>query len=353
MKTIFETKCSDCNPEVSVLLPVYNSASYLRESIESILNQSFKKFELLIICEPCTDVSVEIINSYNDYRIVYIQNNVRLGLVNSLNKGIELARGKYIARMDADDISLPERLARQVVFLENHPEIGVLGTGFQIIDSCGKTSYAVQFPAQDCVLRWCLCFYSPIVHPSVMMRRDIVASLGGYSAEMKYAEDYDLWQRLSCVTRLSNLQEVLFYLRKHNANVSTVNLKEHLRYCYQVSNRMISSILNEEIPVVTVQRLYGHGFQAASDVYPIADIVYRLYQTFVANDKLSIIEKRAIRRGTALQLFLLSRPWVKEIRIWGVLVRVCFFDPFLVLRIAEWKMRRLFNLKHRASTWSL
>jgi hypothetical protein len=186
-----------------------------------------------------------------------------------------------------------------------------------------------------------------------MMRREILVLLGGYSVDMKYAEDYDLWQRLSCVTRLSNLQEVLVYLRKHNANVSTVHLTEHLQYCYQVSNRMISSILKEEVPVTVVQRLSGKGFQAASDVYPIADIVYRLYQTFLANDNLSNTEKRAIRRGTALQIFLLCRPWVKDIQIWRGMVRVCFFDPFLVLRIAEWKLCRLCNIKHRASTWSL
>jgi len=340
------------NPGVSVLLPVYNSASYLRESIESILNQSFKKYELLIICEPCTDNSSEIINSYKDSRIIHIQNEKRLGLANSLNKGIELARGEYIARMDADDVSLPERLARQVDFLETHPEIGVLGTGFHIMDGYGNTSHAVQFPMQDSVLRWCLCFYNPIVHPSVMMRRKIVEQAGGYSSDMTHAEDYDLWRRLSCVTRLSNMQDVLLHLRKHDANGSILNPPEEQRFSAQISSLMISHILNEEVSAGTVQRLWGQGFQTASDVRPGAELVYRLYQTIIVNDELSIIEKRAIRRGAAIQLCRLSRPWVKNASVWGVLARACYLDPFLVLRVAEWRLRRLFNMRSRPSRWS-
>lgn len=320
--------------------------------MESILNQSFKKFELLIICEPCTDDSIDIIKSYKDSRIIYIQNEKRLGFANSLNKGIELARGKYIARMDADDVSLPERLARQVDFLETHPEIGVLGTGFQIMDSYGNTSHAVQFPTQDRVLRWCLCFFSPIVHPSVMMRREILELVGGYNPDMMYAEDYDLWRRLSCVTRLSNLQDMLLHLRKHDANESIVHLPEHMRYCIQLSGLMISQILNEEVSVVTIQRLWGQGFQTASDVRPVAKIVYRLYQTIVANDELSIIEKRAIRRSAALQLCRLTRPWVKNVSVWGVLARACYLDPVLVLRVTEWRLRRLLSMRPRPSCWS-
>lgn len=236
--------------------------------------------------------------------------------------------------------------------METHPEIGVLGTGFQIIDSDGNTSSAVQFPTQDGVLRWCLCFYSPIVHPSVMMRREIVVRAGGYSSDMKHAEDYDLWRRLSCVTRLSNLQDVLLHLRKHEVNASILNPPDEQRFSAQVSSLMISHILNEEAPAGTVQRLWGQGFQTASDVRPVAEFVYRLYQAFVANDKLSTIEKRAIRRGAALQLCRLSRLWVKNVSVWGVLAQACYLDPLLVLRIAEWRLRCLFNIRPRPSCWS-
>jgi glycosyltransferase involved in cell wall biosynthesis len=275
------------------------------------------------------------------------------GHVASLIKGLELAQGKYIARMDADDVSLPERLAKQVDFLETHPEIGVVGTGFQIMDGYGNTSQTIQFPTQNGVLRWCLCFYSPIVHPSAMMSQEIVERVGGYSSDMMHAEDYDLWRRLSCVTRLSNLHDVLLHLRKHDANVSTQNSAEERRFSVQVSRLMISHILNEEVPAVTVQQLWGQGFQKASDVYPAAELVYRLYQAIISNGELSTIEKRLIRRDAAMRICMLARPWVRNISVWGVLVRACYLDPLIVLRVAKGRLRRVCNMRPRPpSCWS-
>ena len=340
-----EFTCS--NPGVSVLLPVYNSANYLRESIESILNQSFKEFELLIICEPCTDGSIEIIKSYKDSRIIHIQNEKRLGLINSLNMGIELAQGEYIARMDADDVSLPERLAKQVEFLDAHPEVGVLGCAVQVIDDYGNPSHIRQFPVEHGVLRWHLCFYNPIAHPTVMMRREIVERAGGYNSDMVHTEDYDLWRRLSGVTRLSNFQDVLLHLRKHGANVSNVHASEQRRNSVRISSLMISHILNEEVPAGTVQRLWDQEFQTAYDVRPVAELVYRLYQAIIAKGELSSIEKQIIRRDAAKRLYNLTRPWVQDVNIWGVLARACYLDPLLVLRVVKGRLRRVFNMRPR------
>ncbi|MBE3142415.1 MAG: glycosyltransferase [Planctomycetes bacterium] len=219
-----EFTCS--NPGVSVLLPVYNSASYLRESIESILNQSFKEFELLIICEPCTDGSIEIIKSYKDSRIIHIQNEKRLGLANSLNKGIELARGEYIARMDADDVSLPERFAAQVMFMEKCPEIGICGTWMVSIGKHSGKSW--KPPIDDATMRCQLLFNSPLGHPAVMMRRSLFTDLNLQYPAYAHAEDYALWVQASRYTTFANIPEILLSYRHHDGQVSKGYRKEQI-----------------------------------------------------------------------------------------------------------------------------
>lgn len=329
-------------PKVSVVMAVYNGARYLREAVESILNQTFSDFEFVIIDDGSVDGTAEILHYYaqRDERIrIHRQTNQKL--IAALNMGFEMAQGVYIARMDADDVSLPERLARQVDFLDAHPEIGVLGTGFQIMDGYGNTSHTVHFPKQHGVLRWYLCFYCPIVHPSVMMRREIVEQAGGYDADMVHAEDYDLWRRLSCVTRLSNLQDTLLQLRKHDVNVSNVHVSEQRRNAIRISTQMISHILNEEVPAGIVQRLWDQKFQKASDMYPVAELVYRLYQAIVSNGELSTIEKRTICRDAAMRLWGLTRPWVKNVSVWGVLSRAFYLDPLLVLRLVKRRLHRV------------
>jgi glycosyltransferase involved in cell wall biosynthesis len=333
---------------VSVLMCVYNGESYLREAVNSILTQTFTDFEFIIIDDGSTDSTATILAEYEpkDARLC-IHHQTNQGLIASLNKGLELAQGKYIARMDADDVSLPERLAKQVDFLETHPEIDVLGTGVQILDGSGNTSPTLQSPTGPDVLRWCLCFFSPITHPTVMMRRQIVKRVGGYSPDMLYAEDYDLWRRLSCVTRLSNLQDVLLHLRRHDANVSNRHASEQLQNSVRISCLMISHVLNEEVPAGIVQHLWDQEFQTVYDARQVAKLIYRLYQAIVSNGEPTTIEKQTIRRDAAMRLFGLSRPWVQDVSVWGVLARACYLDPLLVLRGAKGLMRRMFTIRSR------
>ena len=137
-----------------------------------------------------------------------------------MNQGLSLARGKYIARMDADDISLPDRFSKQVAFMEAHPAVGVLGTGATVIDAAGRHHQSLVFPASHLLLHWSLCFYSPLIHPSVMIRRELLLSSGGYLATAAHAEDYELWGRLSALTQFANLPDRLLLLRKSGENVS-------------------------------------------------------------------------------------------------------------------------------------
>jgi len=287
-------------PKVSVLLPVYNGELFLKEAIESILSQTFRDFEFIIIDDGSTDGTSAILEHYQqiDDRI-HVYRHGHQGLIPSLNRGCHLARGEYIARMDADDVSLPERLARQVEYMETHPEIGVLGCGVQIIDDCGKKTRILQFPTEHAVLKWRLCFYISFTfaHPAVVMRRELVERVGGYNPEMRHTEDYELWRQLSGLTRLSNLSDVLLYLRKHGANVTRVplHIMQQIQNGIRVSQRMVSQVLDEEIAVELIQPLCTLEFKTWDDVKRVSGLVYRIYQAMMADRTLAGIEKQMIR----------------------------------------------------------
>lgn len=207
----------EMNPRVSVLLPVYNADAYLREAIDSVLNQTFRDFELIVVEDGSTDGSVEILRSVPDGRLRLISNDANRGLIYSLNRAIALARGKYIARMDADDISLPERLAKQVSFLDNHPEVAVCGTWFRTI---GIHDRIHRHPARhEDIVEDLLHVGCVIGHPTVMFRKSAVEEIQ-YESAFEHAEDYRLWARLSSRFKLANIPEVCVLYRTHAEQVS-------------------------------------------------------------------------------------------------------------------------------------
>lgn len=206
------------SPKVSVMMPVYNAALYLREAIDSILSQTFTDFEFLIINDGSTDASGEIINGYADSRILYIENKENLGLVETLNRGIALARGEYIARMDADDISLPERFARQVAFMDAHREVGACGTAFQFF---GDSDHIAIHPEDYTHCFTLLSLNSSLGHPTSMIRKAILNRHAiRYEPEFAYAADYAFWIRISQVSCISSLTETLLLYRWHTTNMS-------------------------------------------------------------------------------------------------------------------------------------
>lgn len=201
-------------PKVTVLMSVYNGERFLPQAIDSILTQSYHDFEFLIIDDGSNDRSREIIQSYNDKRIRLINNRENIGLTASLNKGLELAGGEYIARMDADDVSYPQRLEVQVEFLENNPAVALLGAWAEVVDEDGKTIKVWRYPAGDCAIRWRLLTRNCLVHSSVMYRKDKVRDAGGYNSSLKFAQDYELWAKLSGTARIRQLPRVLITHRR-------------------------------------------------------------------------------------------------------------------------------------------
>lgn len=212
-------------PLVTVIMPVYNGGVYLRDAMESILNQEFSNFEFLIIDDGSTDDSIDIVRSYKDSRILLICNTSNLGISEAVNRGIENAHGLYIARMDCDDISLPERLKVQVTFMQENPQIDVCG-GF--IKTLGEKHEQIwPYEAKSDEIKCMLLFRSALANPSVVMRKSIFLDTEiRYNRSFRYAQDYDLWVRLAQKTSFANIPDVLLYYRLHSCQVSTQHNKE-------------------------------------------------------------------------------------------------------------------------------
>lgn len=213
-------------PIVSVIMPVYNAEKYLEQTINSILNQTFVEFEFLIIDDGSTDKSLQIIYSFDDPRIKVYKNDKNIGYVQTLNKLLELSKGEFIARQDNDDISLPNRIEKQVHFLNNNQEIGICGTNAFIF---GNKKKKTMLPICDAEIRAYMIFNNPFCHPTIMFRKSIFDELGvaKYDESLSPAEDYAMWFEISKKTKLANLPEPLLRYRWHSNNTS--QLKKNIQ----------------------------------------------------------------------------------------------------------------------------
>ncbi len=217
-------------PCVSMIMSVYNGAVALRQTIESVLEQSFQDFEYLIINDGSTDETAHILACFGDERIRVVHNEHNRGLPFSLNRGLSLAQGQYVARIDAGDWVVPERLEKQVAFLENHPSVGIVGTGCVVIDETGTSQSEERFPLTDLEIRWASLLKNPFLHPSVMLRRDILQQHQlSYDKRFHTSQDYELWTRLLQHTQGANLKELLTCYRISDASITVQRRNEQLR----------------------------------------------------------------------------------------------------------------------------
>ncbi len=209
-------------PKVTVLMPVYNGESYLRETIESILAQTFRDFEFLIVDDGSEDTTPLIIDSYCDNRIKVLKNATRLKLSGALNRGLDEARGDFVARMDADDLALPERLARQVEFLEQNIEVGICGAW---INRFGKgRNYVDKNFVHEADIKAYSLFDCPFFHPTVMMRKSLLDKYSlRYDGDYYPTEDYELWTRAVDYFPCANIGKVLLKYRVHKASMTNAD----------------------------------------------------------------------------------------------------------------------------------
>lgn len=239
---------SNLNSLVSVILPVYNCERFIRQSIESILNQSYKNIELIVIDDGSNDNSLKIINSYlYDIRLVVISRENK-GLVFTLNEGIKISKGEYVARMDADDICDIKRLQKQVDFLNRNKKVAVVGCSYHIITEGDEVIGCRRFISSDFYLKSICLIGSPFAHPTVMFNKKLLGNDLVYDEKYKHAEDYELWLRLSKKYKFNSIREPLFSYRIVSNGVSKSNYVEQKLLMLKAANTYIfdSSLTKDE-----------------------------------------------------------------------------------------------------------
>lgn len=247
-------------PKISVLMSVYNAIPYLEESVESVLNQSFTNFEFIIIDDCSTDNSWEILRKYaeKDARIKLHKNQENLGLTKSLNKGLNLATGEYIARQDADDISLSKRFEKQVELLDLHPDYILASCDIELINAEGSRIAIDRRSCEPELVGWYLLFYNHIAgHSQVTFRKEPVVNLGGYLSTRRYSQDYELWCRLAKIGKMAILPEALVQQRRHSKSISADKKSEQEAYSLNQVRDNIKLLIGEEISLEEAKDLRG------------------------------------------------------------------------------------------------
>jgi hypothetical protein len=272
-------------PKVSVVMPVHNGGAYLAAAIESILEQTLADLEFVIVDDGSTDATADTIRRYQaaDRRVRPFR-QPKSGMVAALTLGCREARAEYIARMDADDMAFPQRLERQMEFLERHPEVVALGGGCVRIDAEGRKGKREVYPTSHAAIVQGLRRYTCMLHPAVTLRAQALAAAGGYRAAYVAAEDLDLWLRLSEHGELANLAEPLVYLRLYAGQVSVRHLEQQILSCVAAReaarrrqaghpdptadcHRITREVLRGwDIPDAAVDEAIGEGYRYAAHV---------------------------------------------------------------------------------------
>jgi glycosyltransferase involved in cell wall biosynthesis len=317
-------------PKVTVLMCVFNGEQYIQASIQSILDQTFSDFELLILDDGSTDRSVEIIQGFSDPRIRFYQNPENMGLTYSRNRCLELAEGSYIAVQDADDIALSTRFAQQVALLDAEPDIGLVGTWLAFMDAQDKpienygttTFKPVTDPGR---LKWSLLFHCTICHCTVMYRKDLALAAGGYG-NYPYGEDYDLFCRINTLARVKNIPQVLQQYRMSAASVThTLSDEQKYQYNLEIMQGNLKRFLEELVPLQVIRYLRTYRLpyiddpcimeESAADWAAVAQesiaLYIRLYQKFLAENALPLPVRQYIENDIICEisrhLFKLNR----------------------------------------------
>ena len=228
-------------PQTTVLIPTYNCAKYIVPAIKSVLAQKYADYELLIIDDGSTDTTEEIVSKISDSRIVYLKNSCNKGIVYTLNKGIEMAKGEYIARMDADDIVLGNRLEIQIDFLNKNPDHGIVGGWYQVTNENGKIIDTVEGVTNCSSAQLGLLFRNQFAHSVVTMRTDLAKQLK-YDPEFQYCEDYDLWVRFAEVSKVTNLPAYYLSYRWYSENSCNRKQKELKQAMLNLLSRELDKI---------------------------------------------------------------------------------------------------------------
>lgn len=228
---------------------------YLPEAVRSVLNQTYTNFELLIVEDGSTDDSLEYLKTVQDQRVRVEVNQINLGMAASLNRGMLLAQGKYIARLDADDISLPDRIQTQLDYFENHQEIEVCGSYAQVISSTGELLFVWKQVTSPLEIGWKILFKNPFIHSSVMFRKETVLRNSISYQNYSGTEDYQFWSEILKYGQGVNLNKVLVQYRRHDKNMTTYNSVPMCEAHVDIANRNHTFLMEAEIPRTDSEKL--------------------------------------------------------------------------------------------------
>ncbi|MBP7055329.1 MAG: glycosyltransferase [Candidatus Omnitrophica bacterium] len=299
-------------PETSVIMSVFNTEAYLAQAIDSVLNQTYRDFEFIIVNDGSTDHTLNMLEEYKkkDDRIVLMDNRKNIGVAKSLNIALNACRGKYVARMDPDDISLPGRLLAQITYMNANPDVGLLGSCVKSIDEKGRVTGAWAYPCDDLSIKWRLLFSNAFAHPSVVYKRGIVLGFGGYNEYIGSGIDFDLWVRMSASTRMHGLKEFLVLWRTHPESMTAKYGERRKKVYLSVIREHISNYLGIVISSKQAEELYriesGYSASTSQDVAEISDLMEDMYLKFM--------KKHAVRSAFSKN-YLLSSMLVKNAAI--------------------------------------
>lgn len=291
-------------PIVTVILPVYNGNQHLKKAVKSIQKQSYKNWELLIINDGSKDNTLEtcqkIVNC--DKRIKLINNPKNLGLVKSLNIGIKLAKGKYIARQDADDISLPNRIEKQVKFLDNHQEYGLVCSIFMVVKKDGSVIKITALPINDYEIKLSMLFFNPITHGAVMLRKQVLEDFHlHYEENDLHCEDYGLWIKMSAHTKFKILTEPLYQWTISKNGITALHLPLMEKKRAELAKTLINKLDLDKLKKLT--KKYQNSTWQYKKVNYIIDYCL-MYQKLLLNLAQLSFSQHAYK--SAIQLFVYS-----------------------------------------------
>lgn len=333
--------------KISVVMPVYNADRFLEESIESILKQTYTNFEFIIICSDPTEKTKKILNMYQriDTRILIIYEEKK-GIIFARNMGCQQAKGDYIAVMDADDVSSPNRFETQITFMEKHPDIGIVGSWADLIDENGKIFEKGYRPTNPFVIGWHLLFWNCMMHSTILIRSEVLKQLQYYSqAENGFPEDYDLWTRSFFITKIANIPKSLAKHRMHTSNNSLGASLEMIQFGNTIQHNMIKKLLGERsqpfLSEILIQKnsLIFNFNPYINDIQ--VDLIETLYQHYINRYFPPISEINEID-AQIFQIFLtysMSMFWFSKTKSWSLLIKSLHYLRFTGIKELTYAIR--------------
>lgn len=340
-------------PAVSVLMCVYNGLPYLEQAVESILGQTFTDFEFIIVDDGSTDRGPDLLAGLRDSRVRYVRNTANRGIYASQNRALTLARGRYVAQLDADDLAHADRLGKQAAFLNANPQVGLVAAPVIHIDSLGRPRAGDFRPVSPVIIRWRLLFNNPIIHSSVMYRRDLVLEAGGFNHLEATSGDYELWSRLAGLTELAQFPEPLVRYRIHDRSSSVRSASRQLCRTMDISRRNMAALLGTPPPERDVQGLFVAGYQPRACTRA-ADLVLQLHRAFAAGRKLSAPDREGLamdlaRRMRAVAGLYLARAPGEAMSVYGRIIDRRLVRPFAgaVMGSVAQRLRNSVRFRHQ------